>query len=101
MTPEERKEYMKKWRAENKEKIKEQQAIYRENQPLDKKQFRNAYYKKWYAEKGRKRPDGSMTEAPDKRKYSSYELDKMSIHRVENFGKGKLDTGERILKEII
>ena len=67
----------------------------------DRVKRRKEYYRKWYAENGRKRNDGSVTEAPTKKRYSSYELARMSINRVENFGKGKLDTGERQLKEIV
>jgi len=90
---ENKKEYMKEYRLKNKERLKEQNRIYREKH--------KEYYKKWYEQNGRKRPDGTITIAPNKRRYSSYEIEKMSIHRVENFGKGKLDTGERVLKHII
>ena len=67
------------------------------------RECKKLYYNQHYAEKGRKRNDGSVTEAPLHRRYSSYELDKMSSKRGEEniLGDSKLESGERQLKQIV
>lgn len=67
--PNYQKEYRKKWRARNAAKSAEYRAKYAAKQSI--------YWKKWYAENGRKRPDGTRIIAPNKRVYSRYEIAKL------------------------
>ena len=60
------KEYMKKWREKNKDKIRENRQKNFESSMA--KRDRMIYYKKWYDEHGRKRLDGSVSR-PIKQRY--------------------------------